>query len=153
MLFRWNFRIYSTMKKIFNIHPINLDSLLLIARIVIAALMLVHGIPKLLMLFSGEPVNFPGIMGMNPALSLTLAVFAEVLCSVLILFGLGTRLAVIPLIITMLIAVFYVHIADPFSKQELGLHYLLVYVLLFMSGSGRYSLDNILTAKINSSSR
>ena len=88
-------------------------------------------------------------MGMSPALSLTLAVFAEVICSLLLLFGLGTRLAVIPLIVTMLIAVFFIHGADPFAKQELGLHYLLVYLLLLFAGSGRYSLDKVLTAKIN----
>ena len=137
------------MKKIINPNAFNLDGVLLIARVGIAVLMLVHGIPKLGMLFSGDPITFPGIMGMSPALSLTLAVFAEVICSLLLLFGLGTRLAVIPLIVTMLIAVFFIHGTDPFAKQELGLHYLLVYLLLLFAGSGRYSLDNVLTAKIN----
>lgn len=137
------------MKKIINPNAFNLDGVLLIARVGIAVLMLVHGIPKLGMLFSGDPIAFPGVMGMSPALSLTLAVFAEVICSLLLLFGLGTRLAVIPLIVTMLIAVFFIHGADPFAKQELGLHYLLVYLLLLFAGSGRYSLDKVLTAKIN----
>lgn len=138
------------MKKIFNINPINIDCVLLIARIAIAALMLVHGIPKLGKLFSGEPIAFPGVFGMSPEFSLALAVFAEVICSVLVLIGLGIRLAVIPLIITMLMAVFYIHIADPFAKQELGLHYLLVYILLLMTGSGKYSVDKFVTAKIKS---
>lgn len=137
------------MKKIINSTPINLDSMLLIVRIAIAALMLAHGLPKMVMLFSSEPVAFSSVFGMSPGLSLGLAVFAEVICSVLILVGLGTRLAVIPLIITMLVAVFYIHMADPFAKQELGLHYLLVYVLLLFAGSGKYSIDSLLTAKIN----
>jgi putative oxidoreductase len=49
--------------------------------------------------------------------------------------------------ITMLVAVFHVHIADPFVKQEMGLHYLLTYTALFIMGSGRYSLDHYLFAK------
>lgn len=136
------------MDKIIKTTPINLDGILLISRVAIAALMLVHGLPKMVTLFSGDPVAFPGVLGMSPVLSLGLAVFAEVICSVLILVGLGTRLAVIPLISTMLVAVFYIHMADPFAKQELGLHYLLVYVILFLAGSGRYSVDHLLIEKI-----
>ena len=131
------------MKKIFetenNSGLINLT--LLIARIGIGVLMLVHGLPKLAMLLGGDPVQFPGVLGMSPEFSLGLTVFAEVICSLLILFGLGTRLATIPLIITMLVAVFYIHAADPFANKEMGLHYLLVYVFLMILGSGKYSLD------------
>ena len=140
------------MKKILNIQPLYVDSVLLIARVVIAALMLVHGLPKLVMLFSGEAIAFPGVLGMSPEISLLLAVFSEVLCSILILFGLGTRLAVLPLTMTMLVAVFYFHLGDPFSSKELGLHYLLVYVLLFVTGSGKYSVDRLLLEKVQISS-
>ena len=73
-----------------------------------------------------------------------LAVFAEVFCSILILIGLGTRLAVIPLIITMLIAVFQIHADDPFSKQEKGILFLVIYFALIVLGSGRYSIDKLM---------
>lgn len=136
------------MKKIINTEPFNIDGVLLVARIVIAALMLGHGIPKLGMLMSEEPIAFPAIFGMSPGLSLVLAIFAEVICSVLVLFGILTRLAVIPLITTMLVAVFYIHIADPFAKQELGLLYLLTYVILLVTGSGKYSIDRLLAIKM-----
>lgn len=124
-----------------------INIVLLILRVGIAGMMLVHGFPKLEMLLGGEAIQFPGIMGMSPELSLSLAVFAEVLCSFLILLGFGTRLASIPLIITMLTAVFLVHGADPFSNQELGLHYLLAYVVLLILGSGKYSLDALISAQ------
>ena len=124
-----------------NIHPTTIDATLLITRVGIAILMLVHGLPKLGMLLSGGPVQFPGIMGMSPELSLTMAVMAEVACSILLLIGLGTRLAVIPLIATMLVAVLLIHGADPFIKKELGIHYLLTYAFLLFAGSGKYSLD------------
>lgn len=122
-----------------------LDVALLALRIGIAAMMLVHGLPKLQMLFSGDVSQFPSVLGMGSGLSLTLATMAEVLCSVLILLGLGTRLASIPLLITMLVAVLIVHATDPFAAQELGLLYLMGYVVLLLLGGGRFSLDAMLT--------
>jgi putative oxidoreductase len=123
------------------------DIALLVARAGIAALMLTHGIPKLLMLLSGAPVQFPPVMGMSPELSLGLAVFAEVFCSILILTGFVTRLAAIPLIITMLVAVIMVHGADPIAKKEPALQYLVVYMVLLFAGSGKYSIDYLLQGK------
>lgn len=133
------------MKQIFSVNhsSTNTDLAILLCRLVIAALMLTHGIPKLLSLFSGE-VQFPPLFGLSATASLSLAVFAEVFCSLLILFGLGTRLAAIPLIMTMLVAVLLIHAADPFEKQELGLLYLLPFVMLFITGSGKYSIDYLL---------
>jgi putative oxidoreductase len=138
------------MKKVLSVNNTSnlTDAGLLIARVGISALMLTHGIPKLFMLLSGAPVSFPPVMGLSPELSLGLAVFAEVICSVLLLAGLATRLAVLPLIVTMLIAVFVIHAADPVSIKESALHYLLVYTVLLFTGSGKYSLDYLLTRKI-----
>ena len=137
------------MKKLLSVYQSanSIDVALLIVRVGIAALMLTHGWPKLEMLFSADPVQFPALFGLSAAGTLALAVFAEVFCSLLILVGLGTRLAAIPLIVTMLVAVFLVHGADPFAKQELGLLYLLPYVMLLLTGSGRYSLDYMLQQK------
>ncbi len=120
--------------------PNNLNVVLLVLRIGAGTLMLVHGIPKLEMLFSGD-IQFPGVLGLSPFFSLVMAVFSEVICSILILVGLKTRLASVPLIITMLVAVLLIHASDPFAKQELGLLYLLLYIPLFMLGGGKYSLD------------
>lgn len=137
------------MKKLFATapKPAQINIALLIARIAIGGLMLIHGWPKLESLLSEEPIQFVSIFGMGETLSLTMAVFAEVFCSLLILIGLGTRLAVLPLIFTMLTAVLVIHADDPFSKQEMGLHYLLMYVVLLILGSGKYSLDAVLMKK------
>lgn len=134
------------MKKLLNVgqYTTTIDLALLVVRISIAALMLVHGIPKMGMLFSGDAIMFPSIFGLSPALSLSLTVFAEVICSAFVLTGFGTRLAVIPLAITMLVAILIVHANDPFSNKELAIHYLATYVVLFITGSGRYSLDYLL---------
>jgi len=49
--------------------------------------------------------------------------------------------------VTMAIAVLVVHATDGFQKQELGLLYLICYLVLFYTGSGKYSLDYIFTKK------
>jgi putative oxidoreductase len=137
------------MKKILSINPdsATTDIALLIARVGIAALMLTHGVPKLIMLFSEQPVQFPPVMGMSSKLSLTLTVFAEVIGSLFVLVGLGTRLASVFLGFTMSVAAFYIHTADPFSVEEMSLHFLLVYIILIVAGSGRYSVDYRLQTK------
>jgi putative oxidoreductase len=142
------------MKKILSVQrrPQSMDTGILILSVGIAALMLVHGLPKLGMLLSGDPIQFPPVLGLTPELSLGLAVFAEVFCSILVLVGFATRLAVIPLIITMLVAVLYIHAADPFTNKELGLHYILAYVLLLISGSGRYSIDKLIQRRQHNTS-
>ena len=116
---------------------------LLILRAGIAVLMLTHGLPKLAMLFSGDAVKFPSVFGMSPELSLGLTVFAEVVCSMFLLAGFATRLATIPLIITMLVAVLIIHASDPFAVKEPALYYLLIYAMLMFAGSGKYSLDYV----------
>ncbi|WP_223816233.1 DoxX family protein [Adhaeribacter rhizoryzae] len=96
---------------------------LLLLRIGIAVLMLTHGLPKLEMLFSDNPPPFPPVLGMSTLLFLTLTIFSEVVCSLFILVGLATRLAAIPLAITMAVAALYIHGTDPFSVQEMSLHF------------------------------
>jgi putative oxidoreductase len=86
-------------------------------------------------------------LGLGEKLSFFLTVFAEVGCSVLLLFGLATRLAVIPLIVTMVVAIFIIHAPDAFEKKELAWHYLIVYIFLLFSGAGRYSVDALIGKK------
>jgi putative oxidoreductase len=107
------------MKKILSVNKATAttDIALLIARIGIAALMLTHGIPKLVMLFSGAPVKFPPVWGMSAEISLALTVFAEVFCSLFLLAGFATRLAAIPLAITMLVAALNPCSRPAFSKR------------------------------------
>lgn len=120
----------------------SMDVVLLLLRVMFGGGMLYgHGWPKLMRLLGDDPISFADPLGIGPAASLGLAVFAEFACSILIILGLFTRWAAIPLIITMVVAVFYVHVADPFSKMEKGLMYLVPFICLLVAGGGWYSLD------------
>ena len=137
---------YKTMKKILGVgdNGVRSSTALLLLRSGLGLLMLVHGVPKMMMLFNDGPIAFPPVLGMTAEVSLLLTVFAEVLCSVLIVAGLATRFAAVPLAITMFIAVFVIHGADPFANKELAIHYLLGYIVLMIAGSGKYSFDYLM---------
>ena len=143
------------MKTLFNtnLNQASIHFMLLILRIGIASFMIVHGYQKLGMLTAGGEIQFGDPIGVGDAASLYLAVFAEFFCSIFLLVGFATRLATIPLIITMVVAVFIVHAPDGFDKKELGLHYLLGYVFLLVSGAGKYSVDHLISKSLYSRKR
>jgi putative oxidoreductase len=114
--------------------------LLLLLRLCVAGFMLTHGGPKLLKLFSGD-LKFADPIGLGPEISFVLVVFAEFFCSLLILIGLFTRLATIPLLITMFVALLIVHADDPFEKKDTIVAYIAGYMILLVTGAGRYSVD------------
>lgn len=106
-----------------------------------------HGLPKMIS-FGERSDSFPDPMGVGSFLSLVLVIFAEFFCGLAVAIGLYLRAALVPLIITMAIAAFVIHGADPFQKKELALAYLAAYLGLFFSGSGRYSLDQKLSGRV-----
>lgn len=105
------------------------DIILLVVRVFVGFAMLSHGFPKLQMLLAGGKIEFFDFMGMGPVVSLVLTVFAEFVCSILLILGLFTRVSLGFLVFTMAIAAFFVHGADPFEKREMSLIYLSVYLL------------------------
>lgn len=128
-------------KLLFSNRPIATDLGLLLLRLVSGGIMAYsHGWGKLQKMLSGD-MSFADPIGMGEEASLVLTVFAEFVCGILVALGLFTRSALIPLIITMLVAVFIIHADDPFSKQEFGLLYLVPYITLFLTGPGKISLD------------
>lgn len=106
-----------------------------------AGLLLSHGVPKLQLLFQGGTIEFPDPLGIGPSPTLFLAVFAEFLCAVLVLIGFKTRLAAIPVAITMLVAALVQHAPDPFAQKEKALLFLLIFVCVALLGPGAFSVD------------
>ena len=121
-------------------HTGNTNIALLIFRVGAGLMMLTHGWAKFQNLLAGE-MGFADPIGIGAGASLVLTVLAEFACSILIILGLGTRLAAIPLIITMGVALFIVHGGDPFGTQEKAALYLLCYLVIFITGAGKYSFD------------
>ncbi len=124
---------------------INFISLLL--RLVFGILMLVgHGYPKLQKFDTIAP-KFINFMGLGSSMSLSLAIFAEFFCSLLLILGLFTRLALIPLLVTALVIVFKANGGDVFGKAESGFLYLSAYFVLFIIGAGKFSVDAMISGK------
>lgn len=140
-------------KTIFNSgsNSTQLSIALLIIRLAIGSFMLTHGVGKLMMLLADGPVQFADPIGIGMTLSLVMAVFAEFVCSILIILGFGTRLATLPLLFTMFVAVTVVHAADPFAVKELAALYGVVYLTLTITGAGKYSLDYYIGRKLHAS--
>ncbi|MDD3876748.1 MAG: DoxX family protein [Bacteroidales bacterium] len=115
---------------------------LLIFRVAISIFMITHGYGKLKLLLSGGGENFLDPIGVGPVMSLYMVVFAEFVCSIFLILGLATRFVVIPLIVTMAVAAFVFHGADPFAAKELSLIYLIFYITLLITGGGKFSIDH-----------
>jgi len=121
------------------------DLALTILRVGFSGMMLTHGVAKLSLL--SNPEKFPDPFGVGSQASLIFALLSEVVAPILVIIGYKTRLAVIPIILTMLVASFIIHGADPFSSKELALLYLTAFVAVALSQPGKYSLDSILAKK------
>ena len=91
--------------------------------------------------------TFPDPIGLGSYLSLVLAILAEVGCSLLLILGVMTRLAVLPLIFNMAVAVTVVHGSDVFAVKELAVMYLGFYVLVLFLGGGKYSFDRVIFSR------
>ncbi len=109
-------------------------------RIAPSAIILSHGIPKFQKLIAGN-FEFRDPIGIGAAPSLFLAVIGEFLCPILIIIGFKTRWAAVPTAITMLVAGFIVHGADPFATKEKAMMYAVFFIAIALLGPGKYSID------------
>lgn len=121
---------------------------LLALRIIFGMLLLLHGMEKWTH-FASLSSTFPDPLGIGTPFSLCLVIFAEVICSLGFMFGLLYRLVLIPMIITMAVAFFVIHGAQAFAEKELAFIYLVVFVLMYMTGPGKYSVDRWIAVSLS----
>lgn len=117
--------------------------LLLALRLLTGGLLLAHGLDKWLH-FSALEGSFPDPIGVGSRFSLMLCIFAEVFCSALLLLGLFTRLALIPIVINMAVALLVIHHGTHFMARELPFIFLILFLILMLTGPGRYSVDALI---------
>ncbi len=73
-------------------------------------------------------IAFPDPVGLGSTFALSLIMFAEFFCSLLLIVGLFSRLATVPLMIGMSVAAFFAHAGQPFMAMELPIIYLCIYL-------------------------
>jgi putative oxidoreductase len=128
------------LKQRFNI-PISIDFAVLLLRVVPSLFLMTHGWDKLANLLHGD-WSFADPIGLGESFSLLLTIFAEFVCSILVILGLITRPALIILMILMTVIIFVIHGADPIGDKEHAALYLAIYATIFITGPGRMSVDN-----------
>ncbi|HEX7086514.1 MAG TPA: DoxX family protein [Vicinamibacterales bacterium] len=127
----------------FRFLPVNPDFALLLLRVTFGAgLLYLHGWGKL----TGYPERmhrFADPFGIGSPVSLALSIFAEVVCSALIVLGLFTRFAALVCVINMTVAFTFAHQMRLWGERngELAFAYLIVFLAIFIAGPGRYSMD------------
>lgn len=137
---------------------------LLILRIGMAGYLVTHGWGKLQMVLAGQHQMFGDPIGLGSRLSLFLVMFAEFVCALLVLVGAATRVAAIPIVITMGVAAFVAHGSEPWtmtkaaelffsgaskswaSKQP-ALMFGAAFLALIFTGAGRYSVDALISRR------
>ena len=103
--------------------------------------------------FEGTTKFMDGMLGLPGTVNATLAVGAELVCALLVVVGLGTRFACLPLIFTMGYAALVFHGGDPvFSQQgkssESAWVYLFAFAAILLTGPGRLSIDQLIAGKL-----
>lgn len=117
-------------------------------RVFAGSLMLTHGLPKLVN-FQEVVVNFPDPIGLGSETSLMLVTGAEVGCALLLIFGILTRVAALPLFIAMCVAVIHqIYSEDPFRSYELPILYAAAFLCIVLAGPGSPSVDRAVSSGV-----
>lgn len=123
--------------------PQSTDFGLLVLRLALGLPMAyLHGWDKL-MKFNEMAPKFAILPGVPPTVSLGLAVFAELVCAVLLAVGFLTRFAALNLVVTMGVAFFMAH-GGKLSGEgsgEMAYLYLAGFTALLFTGAGKFSAD------------
>ena len=122
--------------------------LILCLRVFFGILFFTHGIDKMAN-FNELSQTFPNVLGFGSYMSLMVSIFCDFCCSLFLITGLMVRITVIPMIISMAVAFFDVH-DGMFPQGELSLIYLVMFVILYITGPGRFSIDYLIDKKIQS---
>lgn len=138
------------MKRIINLEfiPVNANAALLLLRVWLGlSLFVQHGIEKFAN-YSKWKEHFPDLIHAGSATSLTFALIADGICSLLIIAGIGTRLASLFIVINLLVVFTLMHkFSFAGDHAELVYLYLGGYITILIAGAGKYSIDQKLFSR------
>ncbi len=121
-------------------------SLLILAlRVFFGVLFFTHGLDKMIN-FNTLSETYPSVLGFGSYMTLMVSIFCEFACSLFLIAGLMERLVLLPMIASMAVAFFDIH-DGMFPEGELSLIYLILFVVLLLTGPGRYSVDYLIDTK------
>lgn len=116
---------------------------LLFLRVSAALLLLqIHGLPKLLN-WSAELQRIEDPFGLGATLTLALAVFAEVVCPLLLILGVFARLACLPVLAVLGVALVVVHPEWTLEEAQFAWLFTVLFAGLAMTGPGAWTLRRL----------
>jgi len=119
-------------------YPVDIG--LLYLRVAASLLVLaVHGLPKV-MHYSREAAAIEDPFHLGKTLSISFAIFAEVICPPLMILGIGARLAAIPILVVTMIALLFVHRDWSLAQSQFAWMLLILFGTIVLSGAGRYTV-------------
>lgn len=103
-------------------------------------LLWVHGLPKLLD-YSDQLKVIEDPFHLGAQVTLLLAICAEVLCPLLIIAGVWVRLACLPILAVLWIAMLVVHPEWTLFEGQFGWLLLIIFTSILIAGPGRFALN------------
>lgn len=113
--------------------------LLLCLRLFFGLMLMLHGWEKVYN-YTELCFVFPDPTHIGSEISLLFVIFVEILCSIFFIAGALYRIMMIPMVIIMLVAFFHIH-EGSIVEGELAFIYLMMFILMYISGPGQYSVD------------
>lgn len=89
--------------------------------------------------------NMIDFLHMGKTFSTVLVIFAEFFCSILVIIGLFTRFACIPILVVMTVALFMVHNGEVTGQGQTATLFLIGFLTLIITGPGRVSVDSMIS--------
>lgn len=133
------------MNKILSTKSFNSDLALLLLRVGFGSLLALTSGWNMIKLYPMD--DFTSAFWMGPKLSMIMCIFAMFFCSWFLVIGLFSRIASFFLIVTFGVAVFQAHAGEALNKKEHAALYLVAFIVLFITGPGKYSVDRIIFRK------
>ena len=120
---------------------------MLVFRVVLSLeLMVVHGFKKI-GIHVAEAEKVPNPLHLPEVINNAFAISANLIFPVLVILGLFTRIAILPILAVTLTGYFVLHWNDALLIKDTPFMYSLSYLLIMVLGPGRYSVDYFIENK------